>query len=38
MALESKKFMDYAGTTHLWSKIKSELANKAGTITGGDGI
>ena len=38
MSLESKKFMDYAGTTHLWSKIKAELVNKAGTITGGDGI
>ena len=38
MAIESKKFMDYTGTSHLWSKIKAELANKAGAITAGNGI
>lgn len=28
MSLENKKFMDYAGTTHLWSKIKDALDTK----------
>lgn len=38
VTIEQKKFMDYTGTSHLWSKIKNELANKAGTITAGGGI
>ena len=28
MALETKKFLDYSGTTHLWQKIKTELDKK----------
>lgn len=28
MSLENKKFLDYAGTTHLWEKIKTELDKK----------
>lgn len=28
MSLENKKFLDYAGTTHLWDKIKTELDKK----------
>lgn len=28
MSLENKKFLDYAGTSHLWSKIKTELDKK----------
>lgn len=31
MSLENKKFLDYAGTTHLWDKIKTEL-NKKGQV------
>lgn len=34
-----KKFLDYDGTTHLWSKIKDALTEKAGTITASnDGV
>lgn len=38
MSLDIKKFLDYAGTTHLWEKIKAEL-NKKGqveTVTAGN--
>lgn len=28
MSLENKKFLDYAGTTHLWQKIIAELSAK----------
>lgn len=38
MAFETKKFLDSAGTSHLWSKIKDELANKVDTVTAGDGV
>lgn len=31
MPLETKKFLDYAGTSHLWGKIKTEL-NKKGQV------
>lgn len=31
MAIETKKFLDYAGTTHLWKKITTELDKKADT-------
>lgn len=33
MALETKKFLDYSGTSHLWSKIKVELDKKGALDT-----
>lgn len=38
MSLTSKKFLDYSGTTHLWSKIKEQLDAKGqvDSVTAGD--
>lgn len=38
MALETKKFLDYAGTTHLWQRIATELnaKGKIDSITAAD--
>lgn len=38
MSLENKKFLNYAGTSHLWTKIKTELDKKGqvNSVAAGD--